>query len=177
MNHAQHMATNQLNEYMWLSTLRQICERVLKTTEDKKWRQRIKTCDTLISKIITERWDDLSDVEKPKVWRRIKNIGIKVYAYDDARVDREDYGRTMTIAQDDFYDLCDAATLNCYGCPQGECVKECPRRKLFHRLGLACHALREQPGAGECEFRHNNEQYAVTPQYKKLEKELIDQLP
>ena len=177
MNHAEHMAKNQLNEYMWLSCCRQIFERILETTEDKSWRQKIKTCDTLIDKIINERWQDLSAVEQPKVWRRIQQIKIKVYAYDDARVDREDYGRTMTISQDDFFDLVDAASLNCMGCPQGELVKECPRRKLFHRLGLSCYAHREQPEPGECEYRYNNEQYAVTPQYTKLEKELIDQLP
>lgn len=177
MNHLEYMSKPQLDEYMWLSACRQIFERILKTTEDKKWRQKIKTCDTLLDKIISERWEYLSDVEKPKVWRRIQQIKIKVYAYDDARVDREDYGRTMTISQDDFFDLVDGASLNCMGCPQGDIVKECPRRLMFHRLGLSCHALREQPQAGECEYRYSNEQYAVTPQYRRMEQELIDQLP
>lgn len=177
MNHAEYMSKPQLDEYMWLSACRQIFERILVTTEDKKWRQKIKTCDTLIDKIINERWQELSSIEQPKVWRRIEKIRIKVYSYDDYRVDREDYNRKKTISQEDFFDLVDAASLNCMGCPQGDIVKECPRRKMFHRLGLSCHTLREQPESGECEFRGDNEQYAVTPQYKRLDKELIEQLP
>lgn len=68
-------------------------------------------------------------------------------------------------------------SLNCYACPQGDVVKDCPRRKMFHRLGLQVHALRENPAPGECEFRYENEQRAVTPQYQAISKEVIDQLP
>lgn len=177
MNHAKHMATNQLNEYMWLSAVRQIYEKILKTTTDKKWRQKIKTADTYMKGIIDERWDDLDPLEQKKTYRRIEQIRIKVYSYDDARVDREDYNRTLTIGMDDFLDLCDAAFLNCMGCPQGEVVKDCPRRKMYHRLGLAVHKLRENPSEGQCEFRMNDERYAVSPQYKMIQEEMIEQLP
>lgn len=177
MDHTKYMSSSQMIEYMWLSTMRQICERVLKTTTDKAWRQRIKTCDTLISKIITERWNDMDKMEQDKAWRRIQKIGIKVYAYDDARVDREDYGRDVTIKFEDLLELADGCSLQCMACAQGDLVKDCSRRKMFHRLGLHCHKSRENPGPGECEYRYNNEQYAVTPQYRKLEKELIEELP
>lgn len=177
MDHAKHMATNQLNEYMWLSAVRQIFERILKTTKDKNWRKKIKTADTYMDKIIMERWNDLDPLEQKKVWRRIQSIKIKVYAYDDARVDRDDFDREMTIQQQDFFDLCDAAFLNCMACPQGELVKGCKRREMYHRLGLAVHGARENPEPGQCEFRFDDKQYAVTPQYLKCEKELIDQLP
>lgn len=177
MNHAGYMAKSQLDEYMWLSAARQMFERILATTEDKGWRQKIKTCDTLIDKVIKERWCYLDTVEQKKIWRRIQQIKIKVYAYDDARVDKEDLGRTLTISQEDFLSLVDAASLNCYSCPQGDVVKNCPRREMYHRLGLSCHQLREGVKPGQCEFRFNDEQYAVTPQYILCEKEYIEQLP
>lgn len=177
MNDAKHMANSQFTEYMYLSAVRQICKKILQTTKNKAWIQRLKTIDTLVGKIMDERWDCLEVNEKPKVQRRINNTAIKVYSYDDARVDHDDVGRTLTISQDDLFDLSDAAFLNCYGCPQGDVVKECSRRKLYHRIGLSCHALRENVKDGECEFRYNDKQYAVTPQYTFLEKELIKQLP
>lgn len=177
MDHTKYMGSAQMNEFMWLSATRQIFDRLLDTTKDKNWRRKIKTCDTLLKQVMEERWADMEPLEQKKAWRRIENKRIKVYAYDDAKVDHEDTGRTYTISQEDFMDLVDGASLNCMSCPQGDVVKDCPRRKLFHRLGLAVHALRENPEAGQCEFRYNDEQYAVTPQYRKCEKEIIEQLP
>lgn len=177
MKKTHYMARNEMNEFMWLSATRQIFEKILFTTAEKSWRQRLKTCDTLVKRIIDERSECFDELEKIKAKRRIDNTAIKVYSYDDARVDRDDVGRKITISQDDFLDLLDAAFLQCYTCPQGGVVKECPRRKMYHRLGLQVHALRENPAIGECEFRGGNEQRAVTPQYKMAECELIEQMP
>lgn len=177
MKQSPYMASNEFQELMWCSAMVQMLERCIDTTQDKKWVQKFKTAKTYISGIIDERLKYLNDNEKPKVGRRARNTGIKVYAYDDHKVDKADFHRTYTIDSEDFFDLCDAAFLNCYACPQGECVENCQRRALYHRIGLSVHAGRDNPKPGECEFRHNNEQYAVTPQYMKSEQELIVQLP
>lgn len=179
MKHAPYMASAELNQLMWLSSVVQIMEHILDdaTTTDKDWRKYMKTIKSYAGKIIDARIADLDELEKKKVARRSQNIGIKVYSYDDARVDKDDNGRTYTIAQEDFLDLVDAASLHCYSCPQGDVVADCPRRKLFHRLGLSCHALRTNPAPGECEWRYENSQRCITPQYKCLEEEQLNQLP
>lgn len=179
MKHAPYMASAELNQLMWLSTIVQVAERILgdPSTTDKDWRKWLKTIKSYTTKIIDARIADLDEREKLKVARRSKSIGIKVYSYDDARVDNSDNGRKYTIGQEDFLDLVDAATLHCYSCPQGDVVKDCPRRKMFHRLGLSCHALRTDPAPGECEWRYENSQRWVTPQYICEEAAQIDQLP
>lgn len=177
MKHAPYMAAAETKEYMWLSAIVQMMDRLLETTKDKNWRRKFKTMQTMTSNIIEERWSDLEEIEKPKLARRIKTVGIKVYNYDDARVDSSDTARTKTISQDDFLELCDSSLLNCYGCSQGDLVKECPRRKLFHRIGLQVYALRENPAPGECEFRYENSVRLVTPQYKAVGDGELDILP
>lgn len=177
MKKSPYMAQAEMQEFMWLSAMIQMCERILETTQEKEWRRRIKTINTLTNKVVEERIASFDPKELAKVQRRIKQLGIKVYSYDDAKVDHSDHGRQYTLSMDDFLDLLDGCTLNCQGCPQGDVVKECPRRLMFHRLGLQVHALRENPAPGECEFRYENEVYAISPQYKRIEKEVIHQCP
>ena len=179
MKHSPYMASAEFNQLMWLSAFVQAMERILEdpTTTDKNWRKWIKTASSYVTKVTDARIKDLDKKELPKVARRVQQTGIKVYSYDDHRVDKDDNGRTYTISQEDFLDLVDAATLHCYSCPQGEVVANCKRRELFHRLGLSCHALRTDPKPGECEWRYENSQRVITPQYQCLKEEQIDQLP
>lgn len=179
MKESPYMASSELNQLMWLSAGIQALGIILEdaSTVNKAWRRWLKTGQSYMRKVVNERMEKLDEVEKVKVVRRIHQTAIKVAHYDDFRVDKSDINRKVTISSEDFLDLVDAASLNCYGCPQGDVVKNCPRRLMFHRLGLQVHALRENPAPGECEFRYDNEQLAVTPQYKALKKELINQLP
>lgn len=177
MKHAPYMASAETREYMWLSAVVQMMDKLLETTQDKNWRRKFKTIQTMTSNVVAERWKDIDELEKSKLARRIKSIGIKVYSYDDARVDSSDDVRVKTISQEDFLDLCDSALLNCYGCGQGDVVKECPRRKLFHRIGMQVYASRENPAPGECEFRYENSVRLVTPQYKAVGDGELDILP
>lgn len=179
MKEAPYMASAEMKQLMWLSASVQAVEKILEdpTTTNKDWRKWLKVSATYLHKVVNARLGTLDDMEVKKVLRRVQKIGIKVYSYDDARVDNDDNGRKYTISQEDFLDLVDGVSLNCYACPQGDVVKECPRRKMFHRLGLSCHALRTNPAPGECEFRYENEQRAVTPQYQATAQECIDQLP
>lgn len=177
MKRSSYMASNEMTEYMWLSAVRQIFEKLLDTTQDKTWRKKIKTADTMIRQVIEDRDSCFDDLERQKAYRRVKQTGIKVYSYVDARFDKDHIGRTKTISQEDFFDLADAAIIQCRTCPQGDLVKDCPRRKMFHRLGFQVHQLRENPAPGECEFRTNNKQEAITPQYQLLDTEILEQMP
>ena len=123
----------------------------------------------------------VGSLSQPRIIRRIESFynrgyDIKVYGYDDVRVDKSDHDRSVTVKFEDLLTLADAALLECYSCPQGDCVKNCQYRMAFHSLGLNCGAARENPADGECEFRFNNEQKHVTPQYERVD-EKIEQIP
>lgn len=151
MKESRYMASTELNQLMWLSASVQALEIILKdtSTQNKGWRRWLSTAKTYMHKVIDDRMSKLDPVERVKVVRRIERTAIKVAHYDDFRYDKSDSERLVTISQSDFLDLVDGASLNCYACPQGDVVKDCPRRKMFHRLGLQVHALRENPAPGE----------------------------
>lgn len=78
MKHAPYMASAETREYMWLSAVVQMMDKLLETTQDKNWRRKFKTIQTMTSNVIAERWKDIDELEKSKLARRIKSIGIKV---------------------------------------------------------------------------------------------------
>ena len=177
MKKSPYMASAEMSQIMWCASILQMVEEMLKTTKEKEWIKRFKTIETLINKTVGERLLCLEQVERDKVERRAKNLATKVYSYDDARVDRSDHGRKVTVMFEDLLDIADLALLECKSCPQGDVVKDCRYRKAFHKLGLTCGSSRENPKAGECEFRFDNEPKHVTPQHKRVDGEVIDQLP
>ncbi|MBO5167671.1 MAG: hypothetical protein J6B49_01035 [Phascolarctobacterium sp.] len=175
MKKAPYMAYPELQQLMWLSAAVQMMDELLKNTTIPEWVRKFKTVRTYLHNIIEERQNALDSKELEKVLRRAKNTGIKVYSYDDFRVDRDDQRRQVTVAFEDLLTLADAALLECQSCPQGDCVKDCQFRLAFHRLGLQCGTSRENPAPGECEFRRDNVQYNISPQYERVDS--ISQMP
>lgn len=175
MKKAPYMSYPELQQLMWLSAAVQMMDELLKNTTIPEWVRKFKTIRTYLQNIIEERQEALEPMEREKVLRRAKNTGIKVYSYDDARVDRDDQRRKVTVVFEDLLTLADAALLECQSCPQGDCVKDCEYRLAFHRLGLQCGTARENPAPGECEFRRDNVQYNISPQYERVDS--ISQMP
>lgn len=133
MKESRYMASTELNQLMWLSAAVQALGKILEddSTQNKSWRRWLSMAKTYTHKVINDRMSKLDPVEEVKVVRRIEKTAIKVAHYDDFRYDRSDSERLVTISQSDFLDLVDGASLNCYACPQGDVVKDCPRRKMF----------------------------------------------
>ena len=177
MKHHPYMSSIEMSELMYLSAMVQMCESLEKTTEDKKWLQRLRSCKTLLDKIAVERVSYLDEKEKPKVGRRAHNLVIRVYSKDDARFDSSQIKRKVTIDFEDLMTLVDGCILNCYLCPQGDLVKKCPRRLALHRLGLQCAQSRQDPKKGECEWRYEDSIQAISPQYKSDVDLVPEQLP
>lgn len=177
MKKSTYMSMAELQQYMWLSAFIQATEKIIDNTTEPSWLWRLRTIRTHLRKLIDERAEAMEPAEQQKVMRRAKNMGIKVYHYDDARVDRDDIGRKVTVGLEDLLTLADAALLECYSCPQGDVVKDCQFRKAFHRLGLQCGASRENPAPGECEFRFDDTIKHVNPQYQRINEPALDQLP
>ena len=74
--------------------------------------------------------------------------------------------RTVEIDSEDLWNLADFALTECMTCPQGECVKPCEMRDLYHRCGLE--PTRFDVKEGECEFRADNEVKAVSVQHRRI---------
>lgn len=177
MKKAPYMASAEMQQLMWLSAMVQMVERITENTKEKDWLEKLKNIETLTNELIGERLLLLDEKEKKKVERRATHLAIKVYGYDDVRVDKSDYNRSVTVSFEDLVTIADAALLECKSCPQGDVVKDCQFRKALHSLGLNCGTARENPAKGECEFRNDNKQTFVTPQYKRMEDEVFEQLP
>lgn len=177
MKKAPYMASAEMQQLMWLSAMVQMVERITETTKERDWLDKLKNIETLTNELIGERLLLLDEKEKKKVERRATHLAIKVYGYDDVRVDKSDHDRSVTVKFEDLITLADAALLECFSCPQGDFVKDCQYRKAFHSLGLTCGVARENPAKGECEWRFDNEQKNVTPQYERVKDEVIEQIP
>ena len=177
MKHHPYMGSVEMNQLMYLSAMVQMSEKLIETTEDKKWLQRLRSVKTLLDKTAVERIAYLDEKEKFKVTRRVQNIVIRVYSKDDARFDSSQIKRKVTIDFEDLMELADGCILNCYSCPQGDVVKKCPRRLALHRLGLQCAQSRENPKKGECEWRYENTVRCISPQYESHEELVPEQLP
>lgn len=177
MKHHPYMGSVEMSEFLYLSAMVQMCETIIESTQDKKWLQRLKSCKTLLGKIIAERTAYLSEEEMPKVLRRSVSHVIRVYTKDDARFDSSQIKRKVTIDFEDLMTLVDGCILNCYLCPQGDLVKKCPRRLALHRLGLQCAQSRQDPKKGECEWRYEDSIQAISPQYKSDVDLVPEQLP
>ena len=61
-----------MSQLMYLSAMVQMSEKLIETTEDKKWLQRLRSVKTLLDKIAVERIAYLDEKEKFKVTRKNK---------------------------------------------------------------------------------------------------------
>ena len=68
----------------------------------------------------------------------------------------------MTISYDDWCLLGEMALLHCDMCPQGENVKNCEYRDMYHRIGIPVARLNVKEG--ECEFCNDNHVHIILPQ-------------
>lgn len=67
MKYHSYMGSIEMSELMYLSAMVQMCESLEKTTEDKKWLQRLRSCKTMLEKTAAERIEYLDEKEQPKV--------------------------------------------------------------------------------------------------------------
>ena len=135
-----------------------------KTPKEKEWAKRMAIAATNLGKVVDERLECLDEAQVITVQRRWKNSDIRLYTVDQLRVE----GRTKpeaedrTISYEDWCYLGELALLHCEMCPQGQYVKDCEYRKMFHRVGIP--VGREEVKDGECEFCVDNHMHIILPQ-------------
>lgn len=169
MKRDSYMSKNELTDFMKIGVLAGEAAAIAERTPVAEWRRKLKCVSTYCEKIITERLMSLDRRQLESVKRRKDHTEIMLLTSDQNRVERHSGEKEITISTEDLYDLLDLAMLSCMKCPQGDCVKECHFRDVFHRLGVP--PSRTNPADGECEFRYNNEILCVTPQYKEIKEQ------
>lgn len=148
-----YMKTDELIMWMKLCVLCGELEACAKATQNKKWRSWLNPAKGLVWKVVMERINMLDPKQAKSIARRREHSEIKLYTSDELRLpknqgnDVQDY---VTVAYEDLLDVVDLANNSCCACPQGECVKDCYYRKVFHRISVP--VLRDNPKDGECEF-------------------------
>lgn len=163
MKRQAYCGKDELIDLLKIDVLAAESEIIAARTPEKDWAK--KTCSTYLSKMVEERIAALDVKQRTAVLRRCKHSAIKIYTSDQNRLKQADDNKPeeeITISTDDFFDVLDLAAQNCKACPQGECIKQCYYRDIFHRLDVP--VVRDNPSAGQCEFGYNE----VTPMKHQL---------
>lgn len=144
---------------------------IIKNTKDKEWHRMLSTALTYVQRVRDQRIEALDNKEKESLYRRYTKTHLLLFSNDERRTGVLDPVETLVVELEDLYDLADKAMQLCKNCAQGDLVKECPTRALYHKLGFV--ALRTDPAPGECEYRYDNEIRPVTPQNRLLTEDHI----
>lgn len=180
MNKEPYMSRNEFSSWVKLALIAGECEALCKTTDKKKckeWHRAFRYCATVLGKAMLQRVDyvDAKQAEAVmKKWRDMKEITFEKSS--DGQILTKDIQATngkVTVDVEDLYDIIDLAQLSCLKCRQGEFVKECKWRQVFFNVGIT--PYRTSPKEGECEWRLDNEQRAVTPEYIRAELKGIEE--
>lgn len=156
MKKSSYCGKDELLDVLKMGVFMSECEDIANKTPVKEWAQKLRTVKTYCGKIFDERLKALDDKQKATVLRRYNHTVIKFYTSDQNRIAAKNDNKPeteVTVSHDDLFDLLDLAMFNCMACPQGECIKQCYYRDLFHRLGVI--VSRDETAEGECEFSLN----------------------
>ncbi len=138
-------------------------KKTAKTPQEKDWAKRLAIAATHLGKVTDERMACLDPDQAKTVDRRWKNSEVRMYTSDQMRLEDTlpEAREPVTISYDDWCRLGEMALLHCDMCPQGEYVKNCEYRKMYHRVGIP--VGRENVKEGECEFCVDNHMQIILP--------------
>lgn len=157
MKKEHYMSKNEMLDAMKVGTFSGELEAIADRTTVPEWRKRLRTAATNCQKVLEERLFCLDKNQLQTVQRRHSHNKMIYVTSDDKRyepTDKEDPQELVTVAIEDLYTVIDHAFESCHLCEQGEKVKDCPYRKLYHRISVP--VARDNPETGQCEFMWEN---------------------
>ena len=166
MKRAPYISATELQEFLKLGAVADLCEVMLTTTTDKEWLKRLRTANTHLHTLVNERVACLDPKQIKSLLRRKEHTAIRLYTSDEVRIDDEKYKvgvpyEKVTMDIEDLQDMAELALCACQACPQGQCVEKCKFRETMHRLGIP--VARDCITKWECEFRSDNEVRHIAP--------------
>lgn len=168
MKREKYMSKNEFIQFMKLNVLVSEIEQWINTTDDPKWRRKMKNCRTQLFKLMVERLVYLDEKQRNALENKHKTMKMQFVSTSNFYGTKagKEQKRTVEIDAEDLYNLADFALTECMTCPQGDTVKNCEMRELYHRCGLE--PTRCNCGEGECEFRSDNEVKAVSIEHRRI---------
>lgn len=136
-------------------------KKTAKTPMEKEWARKMRMAATMMENVIVERMTALDQKARDSVERRNNHVRMLMESKDNVRVAPTDKSPHITVSSDDLTLIAELALMGCGACPQGEYVKDCPYRDMFHRLGIPIG--REDVQDGQCEFMTRNEPKVCMP--------------
>lgn len=166
MKRAPYISATELQEFLKLGAVADLCEVMLTTTTDKEWLKRLRTANTHLHTLVNERVACLDLKQIRSLLRRKEHTAIRLYTSDEVRIDDEKYKvgvpyEKVTMDIEDLQDMAELALCACQACPQGELVPTCKFRRTMHNLGFP--VARDEIGKTQCEFRSDDEVRCVPP--------------
>lgn len=181
MNSNSYMNNNSILELLRASTfaneMTAMADRTknhAKTKQERLWAKLMRSCATMMDRVVAERLKLVGDDQLPSVLRRLAHTEIRMYTTDQLRaedtMDNVPFEK-VTLSNVDAFLLAELCLIACYSCPQGDCVKGCEYRAVMHRMGVP--VGREIVGPGQCEFRMDDVMRVVLPQGHKDQAQLL----
>ena len=170
MKEKPYMSSQDLLEWLKIGCLAgeakqaaEVTKKNAKTPKEKEWAKRMKLAATNLAKVTDERLECMDTMQVVSVQRRHEHSSLQLYTSDQLRVEGRDKPARddVTISHYDWERLGEMALLHCDMCPQGEFVKNCQYRPVWHRCGIP--VAREDVQEGECEFCMDNHMQIILP--------------
>lgn len=168
MKQSNYMSSNALIEFLKIGILSSELDIIAANTKktakskiEKEWARKMRMAATMMENVITERMEALDQKARDSVERRNKHTKMLMESKDNVRVAPTDKSPHIAVSSDDLTLIAELALMGCGACPQGEYVKNCPYRDMFHRLGIPIG--REDVQDGQCEFMTRDEPKVCMP--------------
>lgn len=153
-----------IEQMVLISAMGRQCEKFATNCPEKDWTKKFKTVSSYMKSILRQKYDSIQRSDKAALLRRAEHTVVKFMTSDEYKMPKNQQGAAeekIVLTVDDYYDLMELACQHCLLCSQGENVKKCKWRKMWHKHGTP--VARENPKAGECEYRWDNEIRFVDP--------------
>ena len=151
MKRSSYMSREELKSWLFCGAMAGQAAAIAENTQEKDWRQKLKTAAKYLENITNERLQCLEKEQLKSVIRRRKGASVVMVTEDKNRYEGKPEEKA-TVSVEDLQDLAELALCTCKVCKQGEIVKECKFRLAMHRMGIMPAENLEQEGPGICEF-------------------------
>ncbi len=151
MKRCSYMSRNELYSFLKVGSMAGELEVIANQTQEKGWRQKLKTAAKYLSNITVERLECLDRAQLVSVARRKDSAKLVMLTEDENR-QGENPKEVIKADLEDIETLAELALVACQACKQGDIVEGCRFRLAFHKLGLAPAENLEPLQPGQCEY-------------------------
>lgn len=158
MKRSSYMSREELKSWLFCGAMAGQAAVIAEQTQEKDWRQKLKTAAKYLENITNERLKCLDKDQLLSVVRRRKGTKVVMSTEDKYRQGAEPK-EVVVVDLDDLESLAELALTACKNCLldgrqgiNGPEIKRCPYRKVYHKLGIAPAENKGPLNETMCEF-------------------------